>query len=142
MLHVVDSLLQSIEQLEQALAVEQPGRGPEWAQEVDRALAGAERALRQEAAESGSPKGLFKMVDMTRPALVRRVGELRQALAQDVGEVAALRSEVRAAAHASRTDVDALRDHLRQFARELRALKEGEIDVVQESVTTDLGAGD
>jgi hypothetical protein len=142
MAQVNDALLQAIQRLEQALAAEAPGQGPAWAEQVDTALAQAERALQEENAEADSPKGVFKAVDMTRPALVRRVAELRQALAQDVGEAASLRSEVQAAAHASRTDFGALRNHLREFVRALRSLKEGEIDVVQESVTTDLGAGD
>jgi hypothetical protein len=138
-----DALLQSIESLEQALAQDPtPGRRA-WAARVDQALAAAEQALRQENADARSPKGgPFKAVDMKRPALVRQVDKLRLQLSAEVGEAAELRSEVQGAAHGVTPDLDALRQHLHLFVGDLRRLKEGEIDLVQESVTTDLGAGD
>jgi hypothetical protein len=137
-----DALLQAIERLERALAEEPAGRQQAWAREADQALAAAEQALGQESAEAGSPGGLFKAVDMTRPALVRRVDELRRLLSQEVGEAHELRDQVKEAAGTVAPDLATLRRHLQEFALTLRRLKEGEIDVVQESVTTDLGAGD
>jgi hypothetical protein len=142
MLQVNDALLQAIERLEQAVAREPSGDGRAWANRMDRALGEAEQALRQEQAEANLPKGLFKAVDMTRPALVRRVGQLRRALGQDVGEAVQLRNELQAATQGAPPDLDTLRQHVRDFVADLRRIKEGEIDVVQESVTTDLGAGD
>jgi hypothetical protein len=138
-----DALLQSIERLEQALAQEPSTGERAWAATVDQALAEAEQALRQENADAHSPRGgPFKAVDMTRPALVRQVAKLRRQLTADVSEAAELRSEVQGAAHGATLDIGALRQHLHNFVSDLRRLKEGEIDVVQESVTTDLGAGD
>jgi hypothetical protein len=103
----------------------------------------AEQALRQENADARSLRGgPFKAVDMTRPALVRRVGELRLQLAEAIGTAAELRAEVRGAAHGAALDFHALRQHLAAFVADLRRLKEGEIDLVQKSVTTDLEAGD
>ena len=138
-----DALLQAIQTLEQALAEQSAGCERAWAGRVDQALAAAEQALRQENTEARSTKGgPFKAVDMTRPSLVRRVGELRHQLAADVSQAAELRSEVQAAGRGGALDCAALRHHVQEFVHALRQLKEGEIDLVQESVTTDLGAGD
>jgi hypothetical protein len=138
-----DALLQSIESLEQALAQDPTTGRRAWVARVDQALAAAEQALRQENADACSPKGgPFKAVDMKRPALVRQVDKLRRQLSAEVGEAAELRSEVQRAAHGAAPELDALRQHLSLFVGDLRRLKEGEIDLVQESVTTDLGAGD
>jgi hypothetical protein len=138
-----DALLQAIESLEQVLAQEPATDRRAWAVRVDQALAAAEQALRQENADARSPRGgPFKAVDMTRPALVRQVGKLRRLLTAEVGEAAELRSEVQGAAHGATLDLGALRQQLHIFVGDLRRLKEGEIDLVQESVTTDLGAGD
>jgi hypothetical protein len=143
MAQATDDLLQSIQQLEQWLAKPPAGRERNWAARVDQALAAAEETLQLENTDLRSDTdGPFKAVDMTRPSLVRCVGELRRQLAADVGATAALRSEVQAAGRGAAPDFGALRHHLEEFVRDLRQLREGEIDVVQESVTTDLGAGD
>jgi hypothetical protein len=101
---------------------------PGWADEVDNALARAERWLRRDPVQS---------VDGTRQTLARRADELHHGHADLLVQAAALRRELRCAA-----DDEALRERLEDFAAELQGLEEAEAGLVLGSVTTDIGVGD
>jgi hypothetical protein len=100
-----------------------------WAEEVDDALARAERWLRRDPAHS---------VDRTRQSLVRRANRLGRSHDGLLEQADALRQAVRRADF----DEEALRERLEDFAAELHGLEEAEAGLVLESVTTDIGVGD
>ncbi len=138
-----DALLQAVERLEKVLTAEAPGQEHAWVERVDGTLAEVEQVLRGHRAETAAPDGPFHEVDQTRPTLVRRVSELRRELAAEAGEAKALHVEVhQAAERGSAPDVAAIRRHVEHLLAGLRRLRDGETDVVLESIDTDLGAGD
>ena len=157
-----DALLHAIERLESTLPAVPVGYERTWAQKVGGALEAVEQDLREYTAESGASDGPFSEVDLTRPSLVRRVSALRRELAVEVGEARALHTELDHAAEAftarpgkgepgdvpeparqaSVPDFGSLRQRLEQLLAALRRLRGSEAELVLESVTTDLGAGD
>ena len=163
MVRTEDILLPAIEQLEPAFAEPVAGRERDWAARVAQALTAAEAALRRHAAEAKNPDGLFAEVDLTRPSLTRQVSALRREHTDLVDQVRALRDDVRQAAltftppaeqvvrasalpeparSSGIPDFGALRKRGADLVAALRQHRELETDLVQESVTTDLGAGD
>src|SRR5262249_21364089 len=67
-----DVLAVALLRLQHALGCDVTGREREWAEQLQEALTGAERALLQHTAESESPSGAFAEVDLTRPSLGRQ----------------------------------------------------------------------
>jgi hypothetical protein len=157
-------LLQApIEKLERALAKETPGRERAWAEEVDRTLGRVQQTWERHIEDAEAPDGMFAEVDLTRPSLVREVGELCHEHQDMFRQLQALREEVRQAARAFNTSPDTggptgafpepaatdsipdfgvLRQQLEQFLAALIGHRDHEAALVIESVTTDIGAGD
>jgi len=125
-----------LDQLEDAVAADAGGQERRWAEGVATALARVEQALAGHVGEAEAPGGMFAEVDQKRPSLVRQVGELRREHVAFPDQARALRDRLRAGTDAT------LREDFRQFAAALRRHREVENDLVQESVTTDYGAGD
>jgi hypothetical protein len=160
MKRIRDTFLIPIEQLEQALTADVPGREGPWAEGAGRALEGVLHALRQHIMNAESPGGMFGEVDLTRPTLARQVGGLRQEHTRLLEEGEGLLRDVHAAAQAfgptaepadplpppaqaqTVTDFGAIRQRGEQFLTALRQHRDQENGLVQESVTTDIGAGD
>jgi hypothetical protein len=106
--------------------------------------------------DTEAPNGLFSEIDWTRPALVRQVGELRGDHEELFSLMMELREDLRRlecaepGPGANREDIPAqvspevgsLEMRVRQLVERLRHHREHETDLVQESITTDLGAGD
>src|SRR5689334_12311301 len=152
-----DVLLPPVERLQTALSAPAPGRERDWAGEVDAMLGGVEEALRRHVADTDAPGGMFAKVDLTRPSLVRQVGELRQEHASFLEQADALRREVRGAAQVFEPsapdggsgrlpapapvntvpDFGSLRKRLEDFAAALKHHRDAEAGLVIESVTTD-----
>jgi hypothetical protein len=80
---------------------------------------------------------MFSEVDLTRPALARQVSDLRQAHTEFSKRVDELMAEIQQAG-----EVVAIRTRVTELLAALRDHRKQEIDLIQESVTTDLGAGD
>src|SRR5262245_20363736 len=158
-----DLLVRATERLHQALGAQVPGREREWAEDVSGALTGLEALLRQHAAAAEAPDGLFAEIDLTRPTLVRRAGELRQEHGSLLEQTRGLLGQVAKAAGAFQgagpcgaepaalpappavnavTDLGALREGGLRLANALAQHRERESRLLIESVTTDLGAGD
>src|SRR5262245_61907049 len=72
-----DALLEAMHRLEAALAAAAPGREREWNSRAFAALRTVHKALETHIASAEGPQGLFAELDLTRPALVRRVERLR-----------------------------------------------------------------
>jgi hypothetical protein len=159
--HIEDALDTSVDDLSEALASSAPGNEREWTKRVAEALAQVEHHLRRHAAETRSPDGPLAEVDLTRPTLARQAAGLRRDYDELLKQCLALQEGVRRAAAAFAPtealqspkrpptskdspipDFGALRDQAAPLLEELRRKKEAEIDLVQESVTTDIGVGD
>ncbi len=135
---VGDRLAMAVTELEVALA-----RG-----DVSKALLAAledvEAAAREHALELDPVRG--KVVDVDRPlipspGLARHVGGLRQELGEVVAEAATLRNRL-AAAVVAPGEVDRLCQRARRLTDALEHFRQEEARLIQESVNTDIGAGD
>ena len=158
-----DRLQTALEHLTETLAGESTGREGAWAREADRALAAVEMGLRQHVQAAEAADGSWSRVDLTRPTLVRRVSEVRQHHRALQDDLKTLRRDLRSAAEAfqrrhrllrgadtlppvqtpdSVPDFGAVRGHAESIADGLRRMEDEEVELLLESVNTDLGAGD
>jgi hypothetical protein len=149
-----DILMFSLDGLRQALATETSGREREWLEAVGDALARIEVALRQHRVAAQAPDGPLAEVDQTRPTLARQADALRSDHDDFLMQLLALREQVRRAveafqsgpaspASASRgVDLGAIRQQAEQLLAGLQENREAETKLVQESINTDIGAGD
>ena len=129
-----EDILTAVEQLEQALDGTSATR-------VEQALATLQQALRRRGAELKGHDDPLPDVDrplLPSPGEDRKVGELHHQLESCLHEAEALRAEVRDSGTAS----ESLRDRGHKLARALRNHEHAEVDLILETVTTDIGAGD
>jgi hypothetical protein len=143
-----------------------PGRELDWARAADRALAAVEEAARLRAEALRTPDG--HLIDLDRPLLPspvvdRRTDTLERQLQQVLEQAGSLRRQVRGAAEGVGMDQDpaeaagalsvapeagavadlgVFRQHAHELAKALRQIEQEEADLVLDSVTPDIGAGD
>lgn len=158
-----DLLAAAIERFEHAAAAPAPGRERDWAAGLDAALASLQDTFPRHLETAEGPDGLFTEIDLTRPSLTRKVGQLRtehRSLPETVGS---LREQVRQLGRAfepavspgdlakplpppeatlSRADPESVRRSADQLLSALKLHRDLEVDLVLESVDTDLGTGD
>jgi hemerythrin-like domain-containing protein len=137
-----DSLLLAMHQLEAALAAAAPGREQRWNDRVQENLAGVQSALEGHVASTEGDHGLFGEIDLTRPTLVRNVERLRREHVDLIQQAEALRRQV---AHYGPEELPAYASIRQQAARLLEAIRHHqarEVDLIFESLFTDIGAGD
>jgi hypothetical protein len=158
-----DYLTAPLQQLHAALAEDATGREEVWARAVSRGLLQVRQALERHNAEGETPAGLFGEVDLTRPSLARQVSKLLQQHMDFLTSLQTLQADVDMAVRTfqpaavvptlsqplpepqGRPAIPAfgeLRQRGQDLVTELEQHCKQEIDLVQESVTTDLGAGD
>jgi hypothetical protein len=159
-----DQLLDSCEMLQKTMSKEVVGHEREWATRVSAALGQVEKSLQQHISDAEAPTGLFATeVDLNRPTLARKVGQLRRDHEDFSERAAALRKEVDTAAQvftrpklasqnatdlpeppptAEVADIGAVRQSVEAFLAALLQHRDQEANIAIESVTTDLGAGD
>jgi hypothetical protein len=154
------------EVLEHALAEGAAGREPEWIAGVDRAFAAVEEGVRRRAESLRSPDGHLVEVDRPRlpsPAVDRRTEELERRLHELLERAQSLRGQVRGAAEGIGLEqnpaevagalsvapeagavaaLGVFRQQAHELAEALRHFEEQAADLVLDSVTPDLGAGD
>lgn len=94
--------------------------------------------------DAEAPRGLFAQVDATRPALLRQISELRAEHHELLERIAELERDLRPVSPSGEdaADAAAMNARLKQVAERLRHHRQRETDLVQETITTDLGAGD
>lgn len=95
--------------------------------------------------DAEAPRGLFGQVDLTRPSLLHQVSELRTEHQELLERIAELERDLRPVAPAgddAGAEAVAMNRRLKQVAERLRHHRQRETDLVQETVTTDLGAAD
>jgi hypothetical protein len=116
--------------------------GHDRSKQVDEALAGIERILGQrllEFTEPVEPDTDHEWALLPSPGIERRARGLRQDLADIVRKVRALRAEV---ASGTESPAGSLSSRLRELVLILERHEHSEIDLVQEGMTPDIGAGD
>jgi hydroxypyruvate isomerase len=141
-----DLVIGAAKELREALAANATAPGKEWTTRVEQALTKVERALKQHAKEGAlvdeSPSDPESAL-LPSPGVERRELELRDDLDDLIVKVQALRTELSAdsavtAGNQRSTFVDKASDLVRALERQ----EADEIDMVQESITPDIGAGD
>jgi len=149
-----DAALQAALKLEQVLTARRPGGEREWCEQVSRSLADAEQALREHLYSVAEPDGLRTRVQEIaqeiKPALDRSVNSLQRQLIDLRARAAALQDKFQEALQAvalpptgrSVPDFGALQKEGEELVAAVRQTKEGEIKLIQETVNTDIGAGD
>jgi hypothetical protein len=157
-----DGLGQAIERFEQCLSAAVPGREKSWAEEAQGALRGLEAILARHTEATEAADGMFTEVDLTRPTLSRQVGKLRQEHRTLAESVVGLRQELEQAAKGFQppaaapvtnslpepagvepaADFAAIRGKGEQLLSALKEHKSEEVDLLLESVDTDIGVGD
>ena len=152
-----DFLLDPIEQLTKALLANAPGRERDWAERLNQAVDGMQRALLQHNAAAESPDGMFTEVDLTRPTLLRRMNQLRQEHKMLLEQAQAFQGQVQNALQAFQPSADTLprpaavcpvpdfgiiRRDGEHLVAVLQRHREEETKLVLESVTTEIGVCD
>jgi hypothetical protein len=160
------SLTSVAEALERALGQDTAGREQDWIAGVDGALGAVEKAVRARAGSLLSPDGHLVEIDRPRlpsPAVDRRTEELERELHLILERAESLRRQVRGAAEGVGMDqnpaevagalsvapetgavaaLGVFRQQAGELADALRRLEHQEVDLVLDSITPDLGAGD
>jgi len=137
-----DALVSAMDRLRQALAADFSGQ--KWVETLRVTLFLVDNALRQHIKSAEVPDGLFAAVDETRPTLGRQVNDLSCEYSDLLGQVYTLQLELRSAGSGCVTsrNLAALRQQAQQLLAALQKVEETETDLIQESVTTDIGVGD
>jgi hypothetical protein len=160
------TLVAAVDGLERALATDAVGREKDWAARVGQALGRLEQAVRDHDRALAASGGRLVEVDrplLPSPTVDRRTEELRRELDGVLKEAQALRARVMGAAQGAAggvnpsglagarevapeagaaADFGVFCQRARHLLEALHHYEEQETDLVQHSVTTDIGAGD
>lgn len=159
------SLSQAGDDLKHVLAETAAGQGEDWCRRVSQALDRMEQSLRQHRATLRDAEGRVIDVDTSTnpsPGVARRADKLHQALDKLLGEVQTLHTKLNTV-HPSagvvdpstaagalpvepevgdQTDFSVFCERAEQFVRDLEHYNEAEVQLIEDNVTLDLGAGD
>jgi two-component system cell cycle sensor histidine kinase/response regulator CckA len=135
-----DMLLMLAKRLEQALAADTPPL--DWLERVGLVLERVEQMLEQHLAEIAAPDGVFADIDQTKQSEAREIERLRKSYGKFVEQAHVLKADVDQAKRSKSHAKPSLRERLRQFVADLEAHRQEEVNLVLESVTTDIGGGD
>jgi hypothetical protein len=116
-----------------------------WAAGVERAVADVEQSARNQICFLGSPDGgVFDVgTPHTTPGLYRRVGQLQENLRGLVAQMTALRSDLRQAmASLAPGDFEEQRRRANDLLDALKAYTRAEANLIFESASLEVGAGD
>jgi hypothetical protein len=138
-----DSLVAAVADLEQALTSRGAGSEADQDRRLEQALAAHERAVREHSRALGSDDGRVVDIESPRlpsPTVARQMGVLHRELDQLLREISTLRDKLSRAMAPS--DVGPLHTQVRRLVESLGRYNEDEARVIQDSVNTDIGAGD
>jgi CheY-like chemotaxis protein len=133
-----DVLLMLVKRLEQVIA-----RGPDddWAGHVASVLGRVQELANQRAADPEAPDDNLADLETTPYPVHRHIDRLRRKYAEIVKEATSLRQELGQPPSGAEDRTD-LHRRLKNFVSTLERHRKAEIDLVQKSVTTEIGAGD
>jgi CheY-like chemotaxis protein len=157
-----DVLLMLVKRLEQALAADWATKEGAWLERVLLVLDRVEQATRQQLLDVDSPDGPLDGFRET-PSQDRRMEAVRAKYADFVQQAMALKKDLQKLSHACRSitqdpgerlglpepveepvrlDMATIRQRVERFRRDLEKHRQDEINLILESVTTDIGGGD
>ena len=134
-------ILMALEQLERALDTGTSGQQGAWASCSEQKLTQLQQALQRHAAQLNTPNGPLPDVDrplLPSPGEDRKATALQHELEQFLKEVETLRAQTRDLGPSA----GALRQRVRELAAAVRRYEHAEVDLILDTVTTDIGAGD
>ncbi|MHB1423647.1 MAG: hypothetical protein ACYC3I_10725 [Gemmataceae bacterium] len=151
-----DALLAVVHRLEAALAAAAPGRQQAWGSRVLGDLRLVQESLARHVAAAEGPDGLLVAIDLSRPAIMRRVERLRREHADLLQQANDLQRRVERLSSVEWTayeacladevveDPDAadIRRQAAQLLNALRSHQAHETDLIFETFYTDIGASD
>jgi hypothetical protein len=141
-----DRLTAAAEELRRGLTENAAASGREWAIRIGRALSDVERILRRHAADVSTTDDAPADQDralLPSPGVERRAEGLRHELDVLIESLRTLRTELAAGReNPPGSGTVGFSERVQGLLRALEHLDQGEIDLVQESITADIGAGD
>lgn len=141
-----DLLHGATEELRQDASDKIPPGGREWAERVRLALSAAERGLREDIGESineDDPLSPLEQPLLPSPGVERKEESLREQTRELIRQVRTLRIDLASGTgNPAGAGAAAFAERLRQLVRDLERHQQDEIDLLQESITPDVGAGD
>ena len=157
-----DVLLFPSDELQLAVTAEVVGREIDWTESVASALVELEQALRQHVALAEGDDGIYCMVDLNRPTVIRQINRLCRQHPDLLSEVAALQELVRNAARVFQPrcgpawldiiydpglrggipDFGSIRDRAERFLQQLESHEEEEDMLIMDCVASEIGTGD
>jgi hypothetical protein len=136
-----DLVMGAAEELRQALTDNASARGREWAIHMGQSLSDVEKTLRRHEGDFGGDDESLADKDralLPSPGVHRRLEGLRQEPGELIEDVRILRTDL----GVGRDTVVGYAERAHHLLHALERLERGEIDLVQESITADIGAGD
>jgi hypothetical protein len=136
-----DLVMGAAEELRQALTENAAARGREWALHMGHSLSDVEKTLCQHKGDFGTDDDTFGENQrglLPSPGVQRKIEGLRQELGELIEGVRILRVDL----GAGQDTVAGFAQRAHHLLHALERLERGEIDLVQQSITPDIGAGD
>jgi hypothetical protein len=141
-----DHLHGATEELRKATAENSTPGGRDWGERLRLALVGIERGLWESIGESlndDDPSSTQDQPLLPSPGVERKEEGLRNETRDLIRQVRMLRAELASGqGNPTGAGAGAFAERIRQLVRDLKRHDRGEIDLLQESITPDIGAGD